>query len=64
MISRDLELGAQVLIGERNWRQAGLREALRVLLFGRRQSFEHLGMICTFRLWQGRPYLTSIREAR
>lgn len=64
MTDADLTYGAKTLIGDRNWQNAGLRETVLVLLFGKRETYEHLGVRCTIRWWQGCPYLTAIREAR
>ena len=60
----DLQQGAKVLIGDANWKSASFWTALRVLLGGRRERFEHLGVIATIRWWRGAPYLTVIRKAR
>ena len=59
----DAVLGAKVLVGNRNWKAAGLWTALRVILFGRIERFEHLGCRIILRWWRGEPYLTSIEEA-
>lgn len=55
--------GAKVMVGDHNWKRAGLWEVARVFLFGEREVFEHLGIRCTIRWWQGHPYLTDVREA-
>lgn len=60
----DLNIGAVVLVGDHNWRAAGFWLALDVLLFGRVERFEHLGMKCTVRWLNGKPYLTSLREVK
>lgn len=64
MISRDLEVGAKVMMGDRNWQAAGPLELIAALLFGRREEITYLDMVCTIRWWRGSPYLSSIRRAR
>lgn len=64
MSQSDLAYGAKTLVGDHNWKEAGLMETIRVLIWGRLEVFEHLGMRITIRWWRGKPYLTSIREAR
>lgn len=60
----DMSIGAKVLTGDRHWKEAGLPELARVVLFGEREVFVHLGVACTIRWWRGKPYLSDVREAR
>lgn len=63
MSAADLHIGSVVLVGNRNWQDAGWWLRLRVVLFARRQRFEHLGAGFVVG-WRGeRPYLIRIREA-
>lgn len=63
MCQYDLQQGRKVLVGDDNWRKASLWTSIRVLLWGKLETFEHLGMQCHVRWWRGAPYLTSISEA-
>ncbi|TDE40939.1 hypothetical protein [Antarcticimicrobium sediminis] len=56
--------GTKVLVGDLNWRKGALRPILAALLFGRRERFDHHGIICTLAWWQEKPYLFRVREAR
>lgn len=62
MSQYDLRQGGKVLVGDQNWKQASFLTALRVLLWGTPETFEHLGLRCRVRWWRGAPYLTSVSE--
>lgn len=59
----DLAIGAVVLKGADNWRQASWARKLLVWLFARRDPFSHLDAELTIAWFENQPYLLRIQEA-
>jgi hypothetical protein len=60
----DMVQGGKVLVGDRNWREGPVLVSICAFLFGTRERFIHLGMLCTVAWWRGKPYLIGLSEAR
>lgn len=58
----DWSVGTLVLVGDHNWRKGPRLAAMCAFLFGSRQRFEHLDMVCTVAWYRGKPYLIRMRE--
>jgi hypothetical protein len=64
MSNFDLALGAKVLVSNANWKQASILTKAAALLFGRKESFDHLDVTVQIRWWRDQPYLVGIKEAQ
>ncbi len=55
------QVGAAVLMGARNWKEATLSTRWLARLFGTRLEFEHMGKSIYLKMWRGKIFLTNLR---
>ena len=55
--------GAAVLVGNQNWKTKPKWICAFAWLFGKRQTFEHLGKKGVISWWGGEPFLISFDQA-
>lgn len=63
MTALDQEIGDLIIRADLNHRLASRWTRLRVWLFGRHRSVQHIGYVARIAVWRGHPYLLTFREA-
>lgn len=58
----DQDIGNLVLAADLHFKLASNRTILAARIFGRRQTFVHLGCRFTISTWRGLPYLLSVHD--
>jgi len=58
----DAAIGAIVLGGDHNWKQAGRLKRLWVRLVGKRVVIDHLGLRSHVAWFRGQPFLIDVEE--
>lgn len=61
-MTRDLEIGALVMLAQRTWQRAPWYRRAAAWTFGQHHVFEHLDLRFRIGFWRDMPYLLSIRE--
>ena len=58
----DRDIGNLVLAADLHFKLASNRTLIAARIFGKRQTFVHLGCRFTISTWRGLPYLLSVHE--
>ncbi|MBY6091063.1 hypothetical protein [Maritimibacter alkaliphilus] len=61
-MTRDYDIGVLVLVASVHYDAAGRLVRLAAWLFGRHQTFAHMGRSGRIAFWRGTPYLLTFRE--